>query len=80
MIPILEAMEPEINNIEWIAETAHALAGVMAQLKTAAFAAEGVYNIHLIFSINLFRVLTGNFSEEGQMIHVQHVHIAKTDC
>jgi hypothetical protein len=53
MIPILEAMEPEISNSEWIAESANALAGVMAQLETATFAAEGVYDF-FIFPVTTF--------------------------
>ena len=43
MVPILEAMEPEVNDLDWTSECAHALAGVMAQLETAAFAADGVF-------------------------------------
>lgn len=42
MIPILQAMDPEVNDPEWVSDCAHALAGVMAQLETAAFAADGV--------------------------------------
>jgi hypothetical protein len=43
MVPILEAMEPEVRNFDWTSECAHALAGVMAQLETAGFAADGVF-------------------------------------
>lgn len=41
MIPILQALEPEVDNPGWISESAHVLAGVMAQLETCAFAADG---------------------------------------
>jgi len=41
IIPILEALEPEVDNPGWISKSAHVLAGVMAQLETCAFAADG---------------------------------------
>jgi hypothetical protein len=40
MTPILEAMEPEIDNHGWISESMHTLAGVMSQPETYAFAAD----------------------------------------
>jgi hypothetical protein len=40
MISILEAIEPEIDNPGWISESMHALAGVMSQLETYAFATD----------------------------------------
>lgn len=40
-IPLLEAMEPEVNDFNWVSECAHVLAKVMVQLESAAFAAEG---------------------------------------
>ena len=41
IIPLLEALEPEVQNPNWIAECAHALATVMVALETSAFAADG---------------------------------------
>jgi hypothetical protein len=43
MVPILEAMEPEVKSFDWTSECAHALVSVMAQLETAGFAVDGVF-------------------------------------
>jgi len=41
IVPLLEALGPEVHNFTWIAECTHTLASVMVALEAAAFAVDG---------------------------------------
>ncbi|KII92778.1 hypothetical protein PLICRDRAFT_172830 [Plicaturopsis crispa FD-325 SS-3] len=47
MVPILQALEPEVFNREWIIEAANSLAAVMTRLERAAYTADGVESARL---------------------------------
>lgn len=42
MIPILEAMEPEVLNHEWLKSAAESIAGLYLELEGAALAVDNV--------------------------------------
>lgn len=52
ILPILEALEPEVGDETWIAECAEALAQLMVELERAATASDGrfvhCYVVHII--------------------------------
>jgi hypothetical protein len=74
LVPILEALEPEVGDQEWVEACAHALGAITVTLHRAAAVADGVYSAH-----NSYENISHKSSRETTKLkHIAPIYLERT--